>query len=533
MRKFLWVVAVGALVLALAAPAMAVDLKFNGQWRVRFYAGPGMGFGERDGTQGGNPRGAQVRVRPIFSASDDNGNIQARLVLEIGDIEFGGGGGSHGPTFGSSTTFAGYSFGAAGQNFGMVPSGARVGQGAGGSMGTDGVNVETRHAYLDLQMPWGLPLRATLGTMYWYTPKGILVDDDVAGVRFYGASGALKYEAAWYRANSGTNNNSAVAVAAGPAGTTQVAGPLSNGVVYPQNSTQEDNNYDFYTFRVDWAAAPYWNPTFYMILGDNRVNCQNNNVINGNVTNAPTCGPGYDHAKSSYYIGLTQTGKVGIVSYDLDFVYGYADGGPTGTFGATNGVGQNVVAGYGIDGGLHFPVGPVTVNFGAAYFTGDNGAGDQEKSSGFPTISPAWQGPGGGMEMIGNGGAFDAVHYTGGAPVNIWGISTWLEYRPVKALYTKLALGYAGFAKKGGNCARSTPPYFTFMVGDNGPCWGPAYYGRPDKPLKGQSGIGTEVSLRADYDLYTGLKVQGEMGWLIPSKGDLAAEYVLQLLYNF
>ena len=526
MRKFLWVLGVGALVLALAAPAMAVDLKFNGQWRVRMYAGPGTGFGERDGTQGGNPRGVRVRVRPIFAASDDNGNIQAHLVLEIGDIEFGSGGGSHGPKFGSSTNWAGYGFGAAGQNFGMVSSGARVGQGAGGSMGTDGVNVETRHAYLDLQMPWGLPLRVRAGTMYWYTPKGILVDDDVAGIRAYGTSGPLTYSLAWYRANSGTNQNAVM-----PA-----TGPLTNGVVYQMASTQADNNYDFYEMKVNFAAAPWFNPGFYYILGDNRVNCQNNNALTGN---AATCGLGATHARQSHYIGLTNLGKVGIVSYDFDFVWGTADGGPTGLFGATNGIGQHTVSGFGLDGGLHMPVGPVTVSFGAAYFSGDNGLGT-DSSNAFPTISPAWQGPGGGTpgigtptEMIGNGGTFDAVHYTGGAPVNIWSVAAWLEYRPVKALWTKLSYGLAGFAKKNGNCARSAPPYFTFQVGDNGPCWGPAYFGRADKPIKGSSYIGQEVSLRADYDLWTNLKVQAEMGWLVPSKGDIAQEYGLQLLYNF
>jgi hypothetical protein len=36
MRKFLWVVAVGFLVLAMAAPAMALDFKFGAEYRVRF-----------------------------------------------------------------------------------------------------------------------------------------------------------------------------------------------------------------------------------------------------------------------------------------------------------------------------------------------------------------------------------------------------------------------------------------------------------------------------------------------------------------
>ena len=44
MRKFLWVVAVGVLLLTVAAPAMAVDVKFGGEWRVRFYDYANLGF---------------------------------------------------------------------------------------------------------------------------------------------------------------------------------------------------------------------------------------------------------------------------------------------------------------------------------------------------------------------------------------------------------------------------------------------------------------------------------------------------------
>ena len=37
MRKFLMAVAIGGLVLLLAAPAMALDFKFGAEYRVRFY----------------------------------------------------------------------------------------------------------------------------------------------------------------------------------------------------------------------------------------------------------------------------------------------------------------------------------------------------------------------------------------------------------------------------------------------------------------------------------------------------------------
>ena len=49
MRKFLWVVAVGVLLLTVAAPAMAVDVKFGGEWRVRFYDYGNLGFNRRTG----------------------------------------------------------------------------------------------------------------------------------------------------------------------------------------------------------------------------------------------------------------------------------------------------------------------------------------------------------------------------------------------------------------------------------------------------------------------------------------------------
>jgi hypothetical protein len=45
--------------------------------------------------------------------------------------------------------------------------------------------------------------------------------------------------------------------------------------------------------------------------------------------------------------------------------------------------------------------------------------------------------------------------------------------------------------------------------------------------------LGHEFSFRADYDLWTGFKVQGAVGWLIPVHGTTASEYILQLLYNF
>jgi hypothetical protein len=222
------------------------------------------------------------------------------------------------------------------------------------------------------------------------------------------------------------------------------------------------------------------------------------------------------------------TGKVGIVNYDLDWIYGSAEGGPNGTF-TVGGVAGNEaikVKGWAIDGHVAFPLGPITVNLAGAYATGDKRDGGDSEA--MPAIAPGWNGAGGGFEMLGSGGAFDAVEYTQDYLTNLWMVGMWLEYRPVKALWTKLAWGYAGLANKNGNCATAAA----------GTCWGPSYFGKGGTAAGGgmtsNGKLGHEVSLRADYDVWTNFKVQGQMGWLLPSSSSpVAHEYVLQLLYNF
>jgi len=108
--------------------------------------------------------------------------MTATLRLEIGDVEWGNGGGAHGVTNGVNLN---------------SHSGARVGNGQGGAMGADGVNVETKWGYIDFAMPWGVPLRIRGGLQPWFLSKGILVDDDVAGLRAYGKWNILSYDLGW------------------------------------------------------------------------------------------------------------------------------------------------------------------------------------------------------------------------------------------------------------------------------------------------------------------------------------------------
>jgi hypothetical protein len=499
MRKFLMVVAVGALTLLMAAPVMAVDFKFGAEYRVRMYDAVNWMF---TNVTGSNPRGVQIRIRPIFDVSDDNGNIQARLRFEIGDVEFGNGGGANGPYNGVSVT----------------PGSARVGNGAGGSIGNDGVNVETKSAYIDFALPFGVPGRMRTGMQAIYFPKGLIFDDDAAGIKAYGTVKPISYELFWYRVNGGQDTskptNHCVAAVGGAVYVKPAAGCLAGdtavnlapGTMATTVNTL-DNNYDFFGFKLDAALAPFFNPGVYYIYGANKA---------GN----PAAVVPQDTLSESHYFGLTATGKLGIASYDVDWIYGSAEGGVAGTF--VNAAGVRVkTKGWALDGHVAFPVGPVTINLAGAYITGDKRDGGDSEA--FPSPAGSWNGAGGGFEMIGSGGPFDAVEFTQEPPTNIWMLGGWIEYVPVKQLWLKAAYGYAGFVDKLGNCAGA--PANT--------CYGPAYAGKGNKMI-GSGGIGHEFSLRADYTLWTNFKIQGQLGWLFPKAGaSTAAEYVLQFLYSF
>jgi hypothetical protein len=331
------------------------------------------------------------------------------------------------------------------------------------------VNIETKWVYVDALAPFGVPLRVRAGLQGWLTPKGIIVDDDFSGVRAYGQTKPVTYEAFWFRAL--------------------------------ENSATLDDSYDFFGGRLDLALAPFFNPGVYYIYGRNAAIPAAQQTLWGKSN------------LQSHYVGATVVGKLGIVAYDLDFVWGTADGGSSGQF-------VDTTRGWVADAAVHFPIGPITINVAGAYATGDKRDGG--KSEAFPVIAPGWAGAGGGFEMIGTGGPFDAVEYTQDGPQNIWMIGGWITYTPVKPLVLKVAYGYAGFVEKDGNCA---------VVSAN-PCYGPAYPQLVTNNVSEKT-IGQEVSVRADYTVWTGFKVMGQAGWLFPPEGDVAAEYVLQLLYNF
>jgi hypothetical protein len=535
MRKFLWVVAVGVLLLMVAAPAMAVDVKFGGEWRIRFYDYAGLGFSD---VAGSNPRGVQLRFRPRFDVSDDNGNITATWRGEVGDTEYGGGGGANGQGIGY---LAG---GTQVTQYKVVASSNRTGNGAGGGAGSDGINMETKWAYIDFALPFNIPLRTRVGLQYWYMPKGLVTDDDYAGVRAYGSVAPFSYEAAWFRANRGTTTG-----VAGPGGSCSVGGIIVKAdctaaggtwTVLPLNNigqanfdTTKDNAFDYYEVMVNAAFHKLINPYVYYVYGDNRSNCSGNTagtfaITSGtsDLTSAKCKNNSRIHPQ--HFVGVGFSGDAGTFSYDLDWLWAQAEGGIQGTmYSAADGQ-PIVVSGWVLDGGVHIPIGPAKLHIIGSYATGDSQDTTGHSSNAFPGgPGTSWSGPSkpaaGAFEIIGEGGDFDviSVNHT---PTGLWTLGAAVEYLPVKPLWLRVGYLFIGFSDKYGNCANT-------KSGSIG-CFGSSFNGK-DNGLLGKSTLGQEIDLKAYYTVWTGFQIQTLAAWLIPSKGDTTGKYILQFYYNF
>ncbi len=512
MRKFLMVAAVGALVLLMSAPVMALDFQYSGYYRIRFYDYTNWGFtnGKDLGpgvTNNTNHRGVETRVRPFFKTSDDNGNIQAAIRFEYNST-WGGGGGSNGTNMGVTPT------GGTSASYSVAPSGNRVGTFAGGAAGTDGIALRTKWAYVDFQVPFGIPLRIKAGQQDWYLPNSIIIDDDFSGVKAYGKIDPVSYQFWWFRAAISGGNYTA-------------------GTFAATGNDAKDDAIDYYGGKLDFAIAKIINPYVYGFYGSNKANCVPG-TVGGSFANSANCGfaggPA-DRDRPQYYLGLGATGDAGFASYDIDWVYGYAKGGPNGNLYATDGQ-PLTTEGWIIQGGVHVPIGPAIWHIVASYATGDTQKNSGHKSDAFPGgPGPSWSGPsqvaGGGWQIMGEGDDFDILSMQTAA-TNIWTIGTAVDYYPVKALKLRAGYLFVGFSEKSGNCAVPS------VIG----CFGPVYTGtidaaHPNGVMAGKGSLGQEIDLRADWTVWTGFNIRGLAAWLVPSTGSTTGKYILQFEYSF
>lgn len=125
MRKLGWLVVLGGMLLATGAKADGVDLKVTGEWDFAFGWADNTNFrNNREGHRDDDTFIARQRFRTQINFITSE-YLQGVLMFEIGDIDWGNEGGNAGKT----------------------------GQGSGGSLDADGVNIETKRAYLDWLIP--------------------------------------------------------------------------------------------------------------------------------------------------------------------------------------------------------------------------------------------------------------------------------------------------------------------------------------------------------------------------------------------
>jgi hypothetical protein len=172
MKKLKLTIAILALI-TMTAPAVAIELDFHGDLNNRFlvytnrndWLNP-----EQQGVIGDNTVDetyGEIKYRFWFEGSDNDGNVKAVYAIEVGGVRFGRSG---------------------------------SGKGQGGSFSGDGVNIETRWAYLDFQLPFierksrlrsGLQ-PTTVNEYFWQeTAMGVHLNGDINDM--------WGYQAAWIR----------------------------------------------------------------------------------------------------------------------------------------------------------------------------------------------------------------------------------------------------------------------------------------------------------------------------------------------
>jgi len=452
MRKFWLAVAVTLLVCAVTAPAPALDFKFSGSFRYRLYDTDGLAsistLAQPVGggiavasplikTNSSQRTQADLRFRPYIIVSDDNGNVQSHLRFEIGDVVFGD------------------------------TSQGTVGRSTGGATAGDGVNVETKWAFIDVQLPGGIPMRLRGGIQPWLLPKSAILDDDISGIKLYGKSGMVAYEGGWMainqRQNAGTqavNNNAA-------------AGPSNDDI-------------NAWYAKLDLAIAKAFNPYIYGVWKHGSIFSSLNN----------------SSSSDGWWIGLGTTGTLVIAKYDFDFVYGADD--PHLVTGVTAESRNLKQEGWWLDGGIEFPVGPAAIGVRGMYATGDKYTGGTTgtKNETFPGMMDSANSTCLGGYTVSNTNEMwwnsnGSIYFQGGpdeCPGNSWTLGVYAIYRPVTALKLKVDYNYIGAASRSANI------------------W------------TGKSQIGNEFSFVAEYIVATGTKMFAMAGIILtPSRGQTAA----------
>ncbi|GAB4365057.1 MAG: hypothetical protein Kow00128_07290 [Deltaproteobacteria bacterium] len=179
MKRAVWVLGV-LLVLGLAGSASAAEFKFHGDLNNRFmvYTDQARMFGgaetvktagvvDKDGV---DESWGEVKYRLWAEAATDDGKVKGVYAIELGAVKFG-----------DSTK--------------------------GGAFSGDGINIETRWAYTDFQLPWTeSKARVSIGLIPFSVNSFVWVETAM-GVQLAGSVNSVDYKLAWIRGMQNFNND--------------------------------------------------------------------------------------------------------------------------------------------------------------------------------------------------------------------------------------------------------------------------------------------------------------------------------------
>ncbi len=437
MRKLFVALLVGAVAVGLAAPAFAADLKFSGAYRVRFQFDKGLTCLSRD------PVGAapeedcdgnrfQTRLRPRLEVETEGG-VRAMWAPEIGDVTFGQGGGTNVP---------------------------------GGGHSADGLNVETKWAYIDFPVP-ATPLRLRAGIQPFFLSKALFLDDDESGLSLYGKLGDANVNAWWFRPNKAGSSSGRF--------TNQLAGGTRSGLAAATSGvdvgTDGEFARDIYGLEVTLSPVKDLNLNAYLVYD------HDNETLTGAA--APL------ENTTGLWLGVGAAGKVQNIRWDADFVYGSKETPhPVAT---TTKVDQK---GWMVDGGvgMALPGTPLDLEARGWWATGWDGSATGDIDA-FPVLYGGSGGHEPGTQVWGGGGVID-INNLADNPQNTWGIGLIARYTVSPTLKITANVHYIGVPEEGGTATAGAVTRVS-PVGEGF--------------LYGVDSVGTEFGGRIDYTIARGL----------------------------
>jgi hypothetical protein len=466
MKRLALMVAV-ALLLGVALPAMAQPqtpvVSFSGEMRTIGFRSDNVS--DYTDTKNGQNRDENAfylqRFRLFTKITSADKKANAVWGLEIGDITWGTGGGSSAAEFGGSSS--------------------RVGNGAGGELGADGVNVETKRLYLQFDVPYVPGAMITTGIQgvgFLEDSWGPVFGDDAAAIKVNWKVDPIDVE--FYTVKLEENSR------------------VKNG---------DDN--DMYVVRIGLNLTKDTRVTVEGMIVDQ--NCFS--------TVAGACGTPADTSfGDNFWVGATARTMIGTVALDGAVVYGQrhlcaAVPNPAAPGTICSPTGNTFEeSGWGLNAAARVPFGPLNTTWAGFYTSGDDTRAPGVASNGtltkksdkfpVPVKGDSWLGPQyiaesitgvGTLAAFGNGSPSDED------PSGLWGV--------------------------GGAVIYSLTP--SFSLGG-----GVTYVGTSDAAAAfGDNAV--EIDGGAEWQVNPNINLRGLATYVIPDKGDDAWSLGTRLVFSF